>query len=232
VDEAIVYTKPSFWRLIMEYFRIVPASLFGLWRVVFARKSNIGKGNVVMIVPGLMTSDLSTYILRRYLQKKGFTVYGWRLGYNLGRLETLPLLEDRLLALYKNHCQKINLVGLSMGGLFGRELAHKNPGQIEKLITLGSPFRNVLAPNNVRWVYDVLNQNSDVDSDLVKRIATPPPIQSVAVYSRYDGLVPWQACMETENSRQHKNIEVPCSHLSMTICPEVMVVLLKELIRE
>src|SRR5947209_3028110 len=38
----------------------------------------------VLVLPGFMTTDLSTRLLRGYLRGLGHTVWGWRLGRNLG----------------------------------------------------------------------------------------------------------------------------------------------------
>src|ERR1700757_3957137 len=43
-----------------------------------------GDGHPVLVLPGLMAGDDSTWPLRRLLRRLGYRVHGWRLGGNLG----------------------------------------------------------------------------------------------------------------------------------------------------
>src|ERR1700712_1344021 len=43
-----------------------------------------GDGHPVLVLPGLVASDSSTRLLRRYLAGRGYDVHGWGLGRNLG----------------------------------------------------------------------------------------------------------------------------------------------------
>ena len=43
-----------------------------------------GDGHPVLVLPGLIASDVSTRPLRSFLQNKGYVVSGWRQGRNLG----------------------------------------------------------------------------------------------------------------------------------------------------
>src|SRR5205085_11375807 len=43
-----------------------------------------GDGHDVLVLPGLVASDLSTRLLRRFLRERGYVVHGWGLGRNYG----------------------------------------------------------------------------------------------------------------------------------------------------
>jgi hypothetical protein len=43
-----------------------------------------GDGHPVLVLPGLVASDVSTRPLRTFLKTRGYAVCGWRLGRNLG----------------------------------------------------------------------------------------------------------------------------------------------------
>ena len=44
---------------------------------------------------------------------------------------------------------------------------------------------------------------------------------STSVYSRWDGVVPWRACVEPETAL-HQNVEVRCSHLGFGVDPATL----------
>jgi hypothetical protein len=54
-----------------------------------------GDGHPVLVLPGLVASDMSTRLLRRYLQSRGYDAHGWGLGRNLGPREGI---EDGMIA--------------------------------------------------------------------------------------------------------------------------------------
>ena len=46
-------------------------------------------------------------------------------------------------------------------------------------------------------------------------------VPSTSVYSRWDGVVPWQACVEPETA-MHQNVEVRCSHVGFGVDPATL----------
>ena len=51
--------------------------------------------------------------------------------------------------------------------------------------------------------------------------ATPPPVPSTAIWSREDGVVAWQNCVEPFSSNSD-NIEVHGSHCGLGVNPAVL----------
>src|SRR3954471_21412559 len=91
-----------------------------------------GEPHPVLVLPGLMASDLSTRVLRAWLGRLGYPVVGWALGRNRGPtkevVDELPRLLDRLAA---EHRTAVSIVGWSLGGIYARRLAKRGarPGR-------------------------------------------------------------------------------------------------------
>jgi pimeloyl-ACP methyl ester carboxylesterase len=155
-----------------------------------------GDGQPVLVLPGFAASDASTEVLRAYLRALGYRTHGWGLGRNVGPGDGLGrLLAGRLLALQRRYARRVSLVGWSLGGVYARELAKREPRSVRQVISLGSPFGG--------------------------RVDPPPPIPSTAIWSRTDGIAPWRACVESEGA-QAENIEVVASHCGLGFHPAVL----------
>lgn len=213
--------KPSYFLHFTEIIRAIYENIKGLYFLKTTKFENIGKGKTIIVVPGLLSTDWYTTYLRKYLNKIGFRAYGWGLGRNLGRTDSLKILIEKVEKIAFESNEKIILIGWSMGGIFAREVSKAIPNSIEKIITIGSPFANLEAPNHARWVFDLLNFSEPTDQTFIDQIPLPAQIPTTALYSKLDGIVPWQACMEIEDET-HKNIEVSSSHFGMGGNPNVL----------
>jgi len=117
------------------------------------------------------------------------------------------------------------LIGWSLGGVFAREIAKKRPNLIRQVITLGSPFRAVVEKNNATWLYTYASGGQkveDIDPALIAELPNPAPVPTTAIYSKEDGVVPWEYCMEKEETAIHQNIQVRGSHLGLGVNPSVL----------
>jgi pimeloyl-ACP methyl ester carboxylesterase len=162
-----------------------------------------GDHHGVLVLPGLLASDASTAVLRRFLRRLGYQVQGWNLGRNLGPTEqVLDRLPRELSALAGRSAGPVSVIGWSMGGIYARELARRHPGQVRQVLTLASPF--------------ALTGGRRGDPD-----GAPTGAPSTAVYSRRDGIVAWQACIGPETAR-HENVEVRCAHLGFGTDPATL----------
>lgn len=175
-----------------------------------------------MVVPGLLSTDWATTLLRKNLSKIGFKVVGWEMGMNLGRMESLEALREKVRLLYEQSGQQIVLIGWSMGGIFSREVAKQTPQYVRQLITIGSPFANVNAPNHAKWIFELLNDKTKIDHDFTRQLPNPAQVKTLCLYSKRDGIVPWQACMELQEDDLHSNKEVKSSHFGMGANPSVL----------
>src|SRR3974390_353426 len=175
-----------------------------------------GDGHGVLVLPGLLASDTSTLPLRSYLGWLGYDVRGWDLGRNRGPPEeVLAGLPQALLAHAGRTGAPVSLVGWSLGGLYAREMARRHPRQVRQVITLGSPFTpHDSRQNRAHGPYQRLSHLHASGARLPTAVqrARPIGVPSTSVYSRLDGIVSWQACLDAETER-HQNVEVRCSHI-------------------
>ncbi len=184
-----------------------------------------GDGHGVLVLPGLLATDTSTVPLRRLLRWLGYDVRGWDLGRNRGPTEAvLAGLPRALLAHARRTGRPVSLVGWSLGGVYARELARQHPGRIRQVITLGSPF--ALTDPRQSHAHGPYQRLSHLHADGARlpsreQRARPIDVPSTSVYSRSDGVVAWQACVEPE-TRLHQNVEVRCGHLGFGVDPATL----------
>jgi pimeloyl-ACP methyl ester carboxylesterase len=186
-----------------------------------------GEPHPVLVLPGLMASDLSTRVLRGWLRRLGYPVVGWALGRNRGPTEevvtALPALVDRLA---DEHGTPVSIVGWSLGGIFARRLALRAPAQVRQVISLGSPFALAGRPvddSPGARVYRRLAPVHSANRISLSRgsLAEPLPVPSTSVYSRWDGVVDWRHCRQQPGPRS-ENVAVRSSHLGMGNDPAVL----------
>ena len=186
-----------------------------------------GDGHPVLVLPGLLASDQSTRALRWFLRRRGYHAHPWRLGRNLGPTpELIQALGQRFLAVRDRHHRKVSLVGWSLGGIYARELARHFPDDVRQVITLASPFRDTTA-TNVGRIFRLTRAGRTPmphDPETHARLRTPPPVPVTCLYSRTDGIVAWQSCLEEEGP-QRQNIEIPSSHIGMGHHPAALYII-------
>ena len=171
-------------------------------------------GQPVLVIPGFLCSDQTTFSLRRELARAGFRVHGWKQGFNLGaKPDTLEKLGERIDSL--DHQRPIVIVGWSLGGLFGREYARYHPERVKAIITLGSPFSGDPRQNNVWPLYERVAKHP-VDDPPVPRITEKPPVPHLALWSRRDGLIAPRSARGLEDERD-KEVELDCHHMAFGI---------------
>jgi pimeloyl-ACP methyl ester carboxylesterase len=199
----------------------LPRTIFAMatlplhWRhLAFAQK---GDGRPIIVIPGFGMTDRSTFVLRQYLRFLGYTVYGWELGRNLGA-KTIGLRNERLIArvslIYATECQPLTLIGWSMGGIMARMIARHAPQQICEVISLAAPFTGDPFANTSWKVYERMSGHSlshPVAQAQIAESKLPLPVRACSFYSKSDGVVAWQGCLEP-NQRLARNIEVRSAH--------------------
>lgn len=217
--------RPSMFWLATEVGRAVAELGLSVPFRSFYKPEEQGDGHPILVMPGFMSTDKSTKVLRKFLNKNGYTAYGWEMGRNYARVKFLEQLLVKVDELYEVHGEKISLIGWSLGGVYARQLAKARPKKIRQVITLGSPFRGISEPNNVAWIYNLISggkRASDIGKELLADIPLPAPVPTTAIYSKQDGVVPWKLCMEEKEDRIHQNIQVRSSHLGLGVNPAVL----------
>ena len=181
-----------------------------------------GDGHPVLVLPGWLASDSSTQPLRWFLRRRGYHAHGWRLGRNHGpTAEIVGGMAERLTQLRARHGRPVSLVGWSLGGIYARELARRRPEDVRQVITLGSPFSGAPRASNAWRLYERVSERKVEDWEGRERMKTPPPVPSTAIYSRTDGIVAWQGCLERHGPTS-ENIEVAGSHCGLGHNPQAL----------
>ncbi|MEM9263480.1 MAG: alpha/beta hydrolase, partial [Pseudomonadota bacterium] len=163
-----------------------------------------GDGHAVVVCPGFLTSDRATGFLRRFIRSRGYNVYGWNQGRNLGpglEGKNIDELADWVISVYRQSRRKVSLVGWSLGGVMARELTKRMPDAVRQVITLGSPIAGQPEATTISWLYEriagPIEEASIEMQELLDRIHAPPEgVPSTAIFSKTDGVVPWKGCIE------------------------------------
>ncbi len=195
----------------------------GVAALPWLRLAPRGDGHPVLVLPGLVASDVSTKLLRDFLTRRGYDVHGWGLGRNYG---PRPGVEEAMLAtidrLHARSGRKLSLIGQSLGGAYARLLAAQRPAAVRSVITLGSPVGGHPRASNAWRVYEFTSGKSSVDPQRWQQVTRPPQVPTTSIYSRSDGVVAWQTSIESSARPQTENIEVVSSHIGMAVHPAVL----------
>jgi pimeloyl-ACP methyl ester carboxylesterase len=187
-----------------------------------------GDGHAVLIVPGFVQDELAVAPLKQALGRLGYQAHTWDQGKNRGfSRAALASLRAQAEGLARSTGGTVSLIGWSLGGIFARELAFEIPDEIRLVITLASPFGRYRHASNMHWAYSVVSENhvDEIDDDMVFRIRQPLPVPSTAIYSRTDGFVAWETCVEEALCKTNENIEVLGSHAGLGFNVQVLYVL-------
>jgi hypothetical protein len=76
-------------------------------------------------------------------------------------------------------------------------------------------------------VYRLVNgQQPALDEGLMGRLRAAPSVPTTSIFSRSDGIVAWQACVQQAGAERHiDNIEVEGSHCGLGWNPKVLAIL-------
>lgn len=220
----MVLTAPSKTQWAAEPWRMIGtiARIPGAWPDLM--KAPRGDGRPVMVLPGLVNADRSNIVMRHYLRALGYRVEGWRLGRNLGQ-RAIGADGGKLIARVREMADRagepVTLIGVSLGGVMARFVAHREPALVREVITVSSPFAGDPKATNVWRAFEWLS-GEKVDSPEVlnrrEEIARPLPVPSTAIWSASDGLVNGAICHDA-NCRE---IEIRSSHMGVQMNPQAL----------
>lgn len=175
-------------------------------------------GPPALVIPGFLATDRTTMELRRALARAGWRAHPWLLGVNTGaKANTMELLRQRIEAIsIGSGGQKVLVVGWSLGGMFAREIACREPDRIRAVVTLGSPFSGNLKTNtNVREFYEWM-AGHDVNVPPFERLARKPEVPTLAIWSRRDGIVAPSAARGMAHEVD-KAVEIDAGHTEFVV---------------
>ncbi|MCE7011858.1 alpha/beta fold hydrolase [Kibdelosporangium philippinense] len=193
-----------------------------------------GRGVGVLLVPGFGFPDWSLALTSSWLAARGYRPVGSRIGFNLGCTTDLV---DRLARGLTRHAAetggKVILLGQSRGGWLARLVASRLPGLVRGLIMFGTPVLDPLGakPEAVRTARmltrlsalglpgllseDCFTGRCFRTSKAALDAPLPSGIQAVSVYSKTDGVVPWQLCLDPYADWT----EIQSNHVGMGVAP-------------
>lgn len=181
-----------------------------------------GDGHSVLVLPGLIASDLSTRLLRRFLRSRGYDAHGWGLGCNFGPRDGVEEgIARRLESLHAKSGRKVSVVGWSLGGVYARLLASHRPDLVRSVVTLGTPFTGSARATRAWRIYESVSGQSSEDPRRMKHVEPTPSVPTTSIFSRSDGVVAWRCSVERTGPHS-ENIEVVASHLGLGAHPAVL----------
>jgi pimeloyl-ACP methyl ester carboxylesterase len=223
--EGRVVVPPPKRRLFRE-FRSVLTPRPRLFRNPLLRQAPRGDGHPVFVLPGFLTNDGRTRHLRRFLKILGYETYGWGEGVNWGPTDyAIAAIERRLHEIRRRHGRTVTLIGHSLGGLLARELAKKFPEDVRAVVMLGSPVRLPTATSLAVFFRLLARFHRTALGLEIAELNRPPPdsIPVAAIYTREDGIVAWESCLEQTGDRR-ENIEVRGTHSTLPSNPMALAV--------
>lgn len=186
-----------------------------------------GDGHPVIVFPGLAADAQSIAPLVGFCHGLGYAARDWGRGINTGPTGDIDLWLDTLAAdielLVAGQSQPVSLVGWSLGGIYAREIAKRISLPVRQVITIGTPITGEATQTNVSLIYRWVNGALPVlDDDFKSRLIAAPQVPTTSIYSRSDGVVAWQACVQPEDHPMVENVEVDGSHCGLVWNPAVL----------
>jgi pimeloyl-ACP methyl ester carboxylesterase len=198
----------------------------------FRRPSRRGGDLPALLVPGFMAGDPSLSVLAGWLRRRGSRAAGAGMLMNSDCAQrAVRRIESRLAPLSERAGSPVVLIGQSRGGALARVAALHNPDLVSAVVMLGSPVLGPLdvGPGVLRAVRSVAllgdlgvpgmfsSECGDGPCCAAFRASLqarlPAEVRAVAIYSRSDGIVSWQACLDP--CAEH--VEVDSSHTGMSV---------------
>ena len=183
----------------------------------------------VMLLPGFGAHPLRMRRMQGALEQAGHSVHEWGLGFNLGpTTENFAFLLARVRALAGREGEPVALVGWSLGGLFAREIARREPQSVSKVITLGTPFSGDPHANNAWRAYHLITGHAVDAPPIEVDFSAKPPVPTIALWSPKDGVVAPRAAAGWPHERD-RAVAVRCNHLAFAADPQSIHEVLRQL---
>jgi pimeloyl-ACP methyl ester carboxylesterase len=172
-------------------------------------------------------------VMESFLRRRGHRVRDWGLGVNNGDARKFRAQLERIVGeSIAAHGEPVVLVGWSLGGYIAREYAREHPEGVRRIVTLGSPV--IGGPRYTatsEWYRSQGHDLVEMERAVKRRYATPLRVPVTAIYSRRDGIVAWQACIDRWSPDVH-HIEVSETHVGLGFSPRVLGLVADEIARD
>jgi len=187
------------------------------------RSGRAAESRTAILLPGFGMGPRSMRLMESFLRRRGHRVRDWGLGRNTGEAQRLRAkLESVVRDAIAAHGETVVLVGWSLGGYIAREYAREHPDEVRRVITLGSPV--IGGPRytaTAEWYRAQGHDLEEIERAVASRYATPLRVPVTAIYSKRDGVVAWQACIDRW-SPDVRHIEVNETHVGLGFAPRVL----------
>jgi pimeloyl-ACP methyl ester carboxylesterase len=175
-----------------------------------------GDGRKVVLIPGFLADDRSTWPLRQFLSFLGYGARGWGLGRNEGDPEAAAAAFIERLESLREEGQQLTLIGWSLGGVVARLVAMQRPDAVREVITLGTPVEGGPKYTSAGEFYA---KKRGIDLDAFEQHVHALNEEGIevpltVVYSRTDAIVSWRAAIDRYNPHA-KHVEVRGSHVGL-----------------
>jgi len=190
------------------------------------------KPQPVMLLPGFGAHPMRMRRMLKAMEDAGHSVHEWGLGFNLGPTpENFAFLLGRVSHLARQSGEPVALVGWSLGGLFAREIARRQPQTVSKVITMGTPFSGDPHANNAWRAYHFVTGYPVDEPPIECNFAAKPPVPTVALWSPKDGVIaPRSACGWP--GERDRAVALRCNHLAFASDPGAIAEVLRQLDRD
>lgn len=211
-------------------------AIYGLLHRTLPNARSHGRG--VLLIPGFLSGDLSLSPLADRLRQIGYAVFFSGIWYNVDcPFHTMPRLEKVLRKAHRKTGSKVILIGHSLGGIYARELACRFPNLVERVILLGAPVKDPIESSNnfLRPLFELAHRRCAESLTASSQAAEaemspgPPRVPETLIYSKTDGIVNWQNCVEF--GPRVEAIEVPSSHCGLPYSMKVFGIIIDRLAR-
>lgn len=184
---------------------------------------------IVMLLPGFGSHPRRMKPMADALAAAGHEVHEWGLGFNFGPTpDNFLFLMRRVGALARRRGQAVVLVGWSLGGLFAREIARRQPEIVSKVITMGTPFSGDPRANNAWRAYEVVTGHA-VDAPPIEcDFTAKPPVPTIALWSPRDGIIAPRAAKGWPSERD-RAVAVRCTHIGFASSPPAIAEVLRQI---
>jgi triacylglycerol lipase len=188
---------------------------------------------VVMLIPGFMAGDVTLAPLANFCRWLGHrAVYAGILSNSECPRETMRKLNARLELAYEKFDQPIVIIGQSLGGVYAREIAREQPELVERVISLGSPIRMPRRHANIAVQYVAHSVamlrgrahgclSEECQCGMMLSDESPADVPTTHIFSKTDGVVHWESCVDQSGADTVENVEVMGSHVGMGLNADV-----------
>ena len=210
-------------RLPMDVLRWAPS-----WLAM--KSGRAAEPRTAILLPGFGAGPRAMRVMESFLRRRGHRVRDWGLGVNTGDARKLrarlePVVEESI----ATHGEPVVFVGWSLGGYIAREYAREHPGEVRKVVTLGSPV--IGGPRYTATAERYRTQGHDlleIERTVAQRYEIPLRVPVAAIYSKRDGVVAWRACID-QWSPNVRHIEVNETHIGLAFSPRVLAIVADEI---